>query len=669
MLNFALAAFAVALVGVVPGAAVHALFRPAVMRDPILWFACAPPLSIGVLFIVAQLLSVGDVPLTPWLPVLVGSVLLVGCLLRWRWRWRLRLRLRHSAARSIDESSSVGTPDDVPARVGGRAMLLFVAVLVGLTVWGVALHGQPDAPPSRDGLYHGFFVKRIADTGSVDTSRIVVTDPVTEEVAASFYPLALHNAVALGHRLTGVGIGLLLTAWTVAGAAVFLPAGMFVLVRRLVPKRPHAAGFSALVVPFFAMFPYRPATWSAITLLVGLALTPVVLVLLADAVEQESSRSGRIGPAVLATFGVISTHTSQLALILVLVAIIEAGALWRSRRERQVVRRRVVNLLTTAGVVFALYVPSLVKLGSAAAERAAFSEAPYLRLAEAIGGIADFSFAMPGSQQLLGGLVVLGIWLSARDRCLGAWTLCLIATIAVFLATVVTGGLWHQLRPITQPWYFSGWRTSYQVALVASVFAGYALAVGASLLDATLRPVLPALRGRSLGSVVVAGALVALGSMTLLRQPVDIVRFAYSTNARTTGSMVRAFDYLAGQAGPQEVILNEERDGSAWMYADSGLRPLLAVYQYVPTGQTLDRIHLATHIADYSVDARVRELVQRWNIHFVLVSDVGFVDEPPRVTAADLADDPAFRKVFEDGGIHIFRVSDQPLDSVDTASS
>ncbi len=148
-------------------------------------------------------------------------------------------------------------------------VLLVLSVLVGLAVWGAALHGQPDAPPSRDGLYHGFFVERIVDTGTVDLSRILVTDPVTEEVAAQFYPLALHNTVALQHHLTGIDIGFALTTWMVMSAAVFLPAGLFVLVRRLVPARPLAAGFTALVVPFFAMFPYRPAAWSAITLIVA----------------------------------------------------------------------------------------------------------------------------------------------------------------------------------------------------------------------------------------------------------------------------------------------------------------------------------------------------------------------------------------------------------------
>lgn len=532
--------------------------------------------------------------------------------------------------------------------------LLFVGMVVGLAVWGAALHGQPDAPPSRDGLYHGFFVERIAETDSVDLSRVLVTDPVTEDVAASFYPLALHDAVALEHRLSGLDIGLLLSAWMAVSAAVFLPAGLFVLVRRLVPDRPLAAGFTALIVPFVAMFPYRPAAWSGITLIVGLALTPVVLVLAAAAADADAPRPEVVGPVAVAVTGVISTHTSQLALIVVVLAVIEGEALWSARHQFAVMRRRAISLLWVTGVTVVLYLPSLLKLRSAASERMAFAETGYLRFPEAIGALLDLSFAMPGSQGALGVLVVIGLCLAARHRTLGSWGICLGLTVVLFLATVVTGGFWHRFRPLTRPWYSSSWRTSYQVALVAVVFAGYALAVGASALAALLRRARPRLGAA--GPLVVAGVLVGLGSATLVQQPVDVVRHGYEANARTTTSMLHAFDYLAGHTEPDEAILNEERDGSAWMYAASGLHPLLAVYQYVATEQTLDRIYLATHIADVRDDERVRALVERWSIRFVVVSDTGFVDEPPRVAAADLAGNPAFGEVFAEGGIHVFQL-------------
>ena len=648
VVHFALAAIAIFLIGVLPGAAVHALMRPSVIGDPVLWFAASPAISLGSLFVVAQALDLVGLPLMPWQPIFVVGVLAIGGVARVR-RARIRSSLGASKAGSIDRRP--------PSATTTSLVLLVIGTVVGLAAWVEALRGQPDGPPSRDGLYHGFFVKRIVDAGTIDYTSVLVTDPVTEDIAATFYP----SRCTMPPRCSISCSESILGSYSLPGrsrsAAVFLPVGLFVLVRRFVPDRPDAAGFTALVVPFFAMFPYRPAAWSAITLVVAMALIPVVLVLVGKAADAEERRLESVAPASLALFGVICTHTSQLALLFVLVAVIEGEAIWRNRHGLAAIRCRAVNLLFVCGIVMALYMPSVLRLTSAASERQAFAETGYLRFTEAIGTILDFSFAMPGTQAALGGLVVFGVWMAARDRALGAWTVCLLATVTLFLATAVSSGFWRILRPITQPWYYSAWRTSYQIALVAAVFAGYALARVASGLNRALRGCLPR-SGGSIGPVVVAAAFVGLGITTLIHQPVDIVRNAYDANARTKPSMKHTFDYLTEHVASDEVVLNEERDGSAWMYASSGLRPLLAVYQYLPTTQTEDRLYLATHIADVGEDGRVRELIARWGIRFVMVSDTGFVDEPPRVDANDLIDNPAFEEVFTEGGIRIFRLLD-----------
>lgn len=102
---------------------------------------------------------------------------------------------------------------------------LALAIVIGLAVWCAGLRGQPHQPPSRDGLYRGFVVERIVDTGSMDPARVVVTDPVTETPAAGFQPPAFPTTVALMRSLAGVPIGVLLTVTTVLAAAVLLPAG------------------------------------------------------------------------------------------------------------------------------------------------------------------------------------------------------------------------------------------------------------------------------------------------------------------------------------------------------------------------------------------------------------------------------------------------------------
>jgi hypothetical protein len=153
-------------------------------------------------------------------------------------------------------------------------------------------------------------------------------------------------------------------------------------------------------------------------------------------------------------------------------------------------------------------------------------------------------------------------------------------------------------------------------------------------------------------------AFLALGLAELVDQPIDVVRHAYATNSPASGGQIDAFRYLNGVVADGQPVLNEERDGSAWMYAEFGLRPLLAVYAYESSPQTDDRIYLATHIAAYASDSRVRALVERWDIEYLLVNETGFVDEPPRVKPDDLTS-PSFARVFTSGGSHVYRIKRQ----------
>jgi hypothetical protein len=462
--------------------------------------------------------------------------------------------------------------------------------------------------------------------------------------------------IALQHRISGLDIGLLLTTWVVFSAAVVLPAGLFVLVRRLVPRSPLAAGFTALVVPFFAMFPYGAAAWSAITLIAGLALTPATLVMVGRAIEPNSRRWAHLAIAATAVVGVIATHSSQIAFLAVVLAILEIASMWTDRADRRALIRRIENLAILTMAVVVLFSPTLRLLVSAASERSAFADHPYLSFPAAVGSLANLSFAMPGSQPALAALVVVGILLATRDRVLARWTVCLAVMVLLFTATVVTGGVWHRLRPLTEPWYYGSWRTSYHIPFVGSVFAGYGLAMAAVGVGRLVRRRWPS-RPSVVGTGVVAAALVFAGSPTLLPQSVHLVRNAWATNARTTQSMVAAFDYLkVHTAHGRGAVLNEERDGSAWMYAAASLRPLLAVYPYSSDAATKDRLLVMSRIAEYDSDPKVRDLVARWGIEYVMVNDVGFVDEPPRLSASALRRSARFEEVFSKGPTHVFRI-------------
>ena len=645
----ALAAMAVVgAVALLPAGVVYALVGAQVGRHRLEFLAAAPPVSIGVLFVGAEVLGLLGIPLFPALPVLLVAGLAVGVLVH---------RGRAVPSSGADPSTDGERTRDGRVRERIAVVLLVVSMLVGGAVWAVALAGQPDAPPSRDGEYHGFFVKRIADTGAIDPAEVLVTDPVTEDRAAGFYPLGLHNMASMAHRLSGLDIGLLLTAFEVFFAAAALPSGLFVLVRRLVPAEPLAAGFTALITPFIAAFPYPAAASSNLTLVVGMSMAPATIVMVSRAADAVSRRWSHVTIGSVCVVGTAATHTSQIALMAVVVLLLQGEAVWGDRSDRDAVGRRLGNLAATAAFAAVLYLPGLLGLSTALSERSDFLLEPTSTLTAAVGSVATMAFAASTAQASMALLIGAGLWRAARNRVLTTWTLCLAAMVMIFLATSVEGGVLELLRPFTSPWYRSPWKSSFNVPLVASVFAGYALAGVVSVVERALRPRLHPRPRQLTAAGIVAGGLVFAAGPAVLRQPVDTLRDAWETNARTTGEMVAAFEFLAANApSGTGVVLNEERDGSAWMYAMTGLQPLLGVYQYDESPTTADRLYLLSHISDYRTDPRVRELIERWDVGYVLVSDEGFVDEPPRLSREALLGSPGFEEVFSAGTAHVFRI-------------
>ena len=274
-----------------------------------------------------------------------------------------------------------------------------------------------------------------------------------------------------------------------------------------------------------------------------------------------------------------------------------------------------------------LFLPALLLLGNAASERAAAAEVPYQSLSEALGSILTLSTAMAASQSTLALLAAVGLLVAVRRRVMGAWIAVTAVILGLYLAASVSSGFWHALRPLTMPWYSSTWRTSYQVPMAMAVFVGLALAAAVEWL-----------RQRSVASwwprtslAAVTALFVVGGAALWLWQPVDILQTAYATDSLITDDQRAAFDYLASHTRRTDLTLNEERDGSAWLYAIADRRPLLAVYTYTPDPATKDRIYLLEHIAELGTNQRARKLVDRWCVKYVLVNEQGFTDEPPRL--------------------------------------
>ncbi len=641
MPQYILASITWTLLVVLPGYVLLAALVPQLREDRILAASAAPAVSLAMWFVISQTLSIIHVPLWPLMPLL-GVVAVLALLAA---AARRRATEGTPVAGRVERSDSAGT---LPV------LVLALSICVGVAIWAVGVRGQPDPPPSRDAEYHAVFVKRIIDSGSLDPGEVLVSDPVTEQPIGEFYPLAMHGVIAMQSKLTSLDIGLLLTSWTVLFGAVVLPAGLYALVRRLLPRDELAAGFAALVIPFSALLPYHPAGWGGVPTVVGFAMVPAALALIGLSGDQPLPRWCWRAAAATACVGLAATHTSQAAFLAVITLITEAAQWWRGERSWSAARARSLNLLMIAAIAALLYLPDLIRLSSAVAEREDVLDEPFTTTADALGRLLTFSYPNTDlPQPALVALVLAGLWLSIRNRVLGGWALCLGVTVALFMSTMTADAPWHLLRPLTVPWYSSTWRTVYNVAFVAVVFAGYALYEVARGLQWVLAGRLP--RERLVAAAVTTFAFLLAAAATTVGQPIGVVRDTWSASSRPTADMLAAFDYLRANTAPGEAILNDDLDGSPWMYPSAGLHPLLAIEDGGTTEHTKDeRAYLIANIGSYDVDPRVRALVEKYGVRYVLVVDRSWLGYQQRTNRQSLLDSDALREVYSAGTAHVF---------------
>lgn len=604
-------------VALAPGALLALALKPRLRRDPAALAGLSAPLSVGLVFVAAQLCDVAAVRFGAWaLPVLLAPT----ALLAWR--------RRHASGEPLVDRSHVTVA--TPARAA--VLVALAGVVAGLAVWGLALRGVTSVPPNRDAKNHGFFVARIVDTGTIDPARVLVTDPVSEEPAAEFYPLAFHASAALARDVAGGPIAGLLTAWTALFAAVVTPLGLYALLRRLVPERPLVAGFAALVTPFLALFPNRPILWGGLSLIVGVALVPPALALLADAVtdtgpapggpdakrrpREADGRWAAVALGAVAVTGAVATHSSQAAFLAVLAVPVLGFLLWARRDPPTRLARAAGSLAVTALAAAVLYLPTIRLLASGASERADIRGANNLGFPEALGRIVTLSVNTPAIPLVVLVLVLGGIGYAVRHAIAPSWMVAGAMCLVLFLASATPDGIWEGLRPLSAPWYWSYERTSYHLPMFAAFFVACALDGLTRGIDRFTR-----VRGsRPLPAwvplVTVAALFVVAATPGGLRSSYDMVRLAYVEYTNIADGERAAFAYAA-EHDCGAVVVNQEQDGSPWMYALEGLHPLQAIAPVEESRRWREAGYLLDHVDEYTTDARARQLLERFDACYV----------------------------------------------------
>jgi hypothetical protein len=547
----------------------------------------------------------------------------------------------------------------VGAPAAGVATILTVAagVLLGMLLIGwAALRGIPDwqsIPSTWDAVWHANTVRFILDTGQASPTHAGELRNV-ETHAPLYYPSAFHALTAVLCQLTGAApttgctlAGLAASVWLFPVSAALLTWNLLQRVlstRRLAVSAATAGALSAS----FTALPYVEFGTAAMPNLVAYGLVVPTFVL----VTSVRTMRDRVPVAVLALVGVFSVHlTGGVVTVLLLAAwwlCPKDGALWNPLRGKRRDTLALAAVLVPTGL---LLLPQLLSVREQADIIAGHSflthEGRKSGLRDALllhtRHLNDFPI-----QYTLVGLTAIGAVLLVFKKVYWPLALWAVLVVGVVQSSAPLGGpVGAVVGRFTDLFYSDPRRIMAAMTLLLIPMAGVGLAwlVG---LDA---------RGRLRGVLTAVLLTAATAGLAWHYLP----RHAFLFGDKYDSVMIdardlEAFAYLAALPGARDTVIgNANVDGSAWMYAVAGLRPLWTHYDYPQQqGPGPQRFVFWAYADDADTDPRVAQAVRSLGIRYVLISS-------PTVRGFTLPDgllslekSRSWAKIYDNGGASIY---------------
>ena len=629
------AALAVVAVTWVPGMALLAWLD----RDlsPLRWLAYAPAISLALVLSWSRILAWVGVGAEPW-PVLAPLLIaaMAGLVSPRGW----------AAAQGVWSTAR---------RIPGEAALLAAAVAATVALWARSTPFA-EVPPNFDAMNHGFFVARIAATGSVEPASALVSDIPSGVSFYEYYPLALHAVLAQVAQALGVTAADVLNVVPLVFAGIALPLGTAALVRRVFPGAAYAAPLAALLTGAIALFPYKPIAWGGLALIAGMSLVPA----LADALVGLGDgrlRWGRVVSVGIASAGVFETHNPE-----AVSAVVIAGLLVLFTGPQGGWARRVLTWIGRAAlsgmVALVVLVPALVQLRAEFGDRQGFDDSPDQPVMGVLGQVLTLTYNSDTLQPAIVALgmcgVVVALWRQQGLGLLAGW----VAFAGLTVAAASFDGTPLQLA--TLPWYRQAERLGYHLAFFVAMFGGVALAALALWLGRVVGS-FGREHGERFTSWAAAAASAALGALVVVSQWPTVggqVTRWYSSFSTVTPSDRSAFDFLAANTAAEDRVLRQEADGSQWMYALGGANPAFAVVpprDEVDDDPTIEAISwLVANLASIDADPRVAEELDRLSVRYVYADASLITGGAASWDPAQLEATQGLEVAFNDGDSWVF---------------
>jgi hypothetical protein len=556
------------------------------------------------------------------------------------------------------------TPEGQPM-TAGPALVVAIGVILGATlITFAAIRGMPhwqSIPSTWDSVWHANTIRFILDTGQASPTHMGELRNV-ETHDALYYPSTFHALAAIQCHLTGAAATTAYTLNSLAVAVWLFPVSAAALTWHLLYGRAvgqwRAAGSAAAAAALSASFtavPYVEFDTASMPNLAAYGLAVPTMLLIVSSLRHRD----RIPLAVLALLGVFSVHiTGGVVTVVFVVAWWLCEGLWRPVRGRLA---DFVSLVAVAGPTVLLLLPQFVGVlqqaeiivGHAFVTHEGKKKALFDAVVQHTRHLNDYPI-----QNALIALAAIGFVILLVRRMWWPVAVWLLLVFAIIHSSAPFGGpLGAVIGRFSDLFYSDPRRLSAVVTMLLAPMAGIALFTVTTAALAGLRRLTPRL-GPRVGHAMTAVVLVAVS--------VGMAWHYFPRHARLIGekydrvmiddSDLEAFAYLATLPGARDTLIgNANTDGTAWVYAVSGLHPLWTHYDYPQQqGPGYHRFIFWAYADDADTDPRVAEAVRALNIRYVITSSPvvrGFVMPDGLVS---LGKSKSWKEIYDNGEDHIY---------------
>lgn len=547
----------------------------------------------------------------------------------------------------------------------GPALAVAAGVVLGATlITFAAIRGMPhwqSIPSTWDSVWHANTIRFILETGQASPTHMGELRNV-ETHDALYYPSAFHALAAIQCQLTGAAATTAYTLNSLAVSVWLFPASAAALAWHLLrargvgqwPSAGSAAAAAALSASFTAV-PYVEFDTASMPNLAAYGLAVPTALLAISALRHRD----RMPIAVLALLGVFTVHiTGGVVTVLLVTGWWLAEGLWRPVRGRLADFGTLVAIAAPAVVLLLpQFVGVLQQAEIIAGHEFDTHEGKKKALFDAVVQHTRHLNDYPIQNALIA-LAAIGFVILLVRRIWWPAAIWLVLVYSIVHSSAPFGGAVGKVTALfTDLFYSDPRRLSAVVTMLLAPMAGIALFTITSAAATGLRRLTPRVPPRlwhATTAVVLVTVSVGMAWHYFPRHR-HLLGEKYDQVMIDDGDL-QAFAHLATLPGARDTLIgNANTDGTAWLYAVTGLHPLWTHYDFPQQqGPGYNRFIFWAYADDADTDPRVAQAVHALDIRYVITSRTvvrGFV-MPDGLRSLDKS--KSWKLIYDNGRAQIY---------------